>query len=250
MGEQCCKNKRGKCNIERNELRNLSSFDGCKNYDPNQQLIFPPELKVGGFSQKSFVVHHKDHHWYQPTSLAHALSLKASLPNARIIAGNSEVGIELKFRFIDVKHAINLKQIAELRGSHLDESQGAYLGMGLSLSEVQTTLKSYINELPEYKTRVFSVIVEMLHWFAGKHIRNMATIAGNIATASPISDLNPIWMAVNASVVAVSEKRGARCVPLDQKFFLAYRKTVIEDDEILTGIWIPYSNERQYFRAF
>uniref|UniRef100_F1KRL5 xanthine dehydrogenase n=1 Tax=Ascaris suum TaxID=6253 RepID=F1KRL5_ASCSU len=250
MGEQCCKNTRGKCNNERNELKNLSSFDGCKSYDPNQQLIFPPELKVGGFSQKSFVMHHKDYHWYQPTSLAHALSLKTSLPNARIIAGNSEVGVELKFRFINLKHAINLRQIAELRSSHLDESQGAYLGMGLSLSEVQTILRSYINELPEHKTRVFSVIVEMLHWFAGKHIRNMATIAGNIATASPISDLNPIWMAANASVVALSAKRGARRVPLDQKFFVAYRKTVIEDDEILTGIWIPYSNERQYFRAF
>uniref|UniRef100_A0A915BF45 [2Fe-2S]-binding domain-containing protein n=1 Tax=Parascaris univalens TaxID=6257 RepID=A0A915BF45_PARUN len=46
MGEQCCKNKRGKCDSERNELRNLSNFDGCKKYDPNQQLIFPPELKV------------------------------------------------------------------------------------------------------------------------------------------------------------------------------------------------------------
>lgn len=50
-------------------------------------------------------------------------------------------------------------------------------------------------------------------------------------------------MAANASVVALSAKRGARRVPLDQKFFVAYRKTVIEDDEILTGIWIPYSNE-------
>ncbi|VDM24158.1 unnamed protein product [Toxocara canis] len=250
MGAQCCKNTAAKCRDERSELKVLSNFDGCKEYDQSQQLIFPPELQIGGFSQKSFELHDSDHHWYQPTTLAHALSLKRSLPNARIIAGNSEVGIELKFRFVDIMHAINLKQIAELRRAFLHDNEGAYIGMGLSLSEVEIILKKYIQELPEYKTRVFNAVVEMLHWFAGKHIRNMASIAGNIVTASPISDLNPIWMVAKASAVLVSEERGTRTVHLDENFFIAYRKTVIESDEILTGIWIPYSNERQYLRAF
>lgn len=41
-------------------------------------------------------------------------------------------------------------------------------------------------------------IVECLKWFAGHQIRSVATVGGNLANASPISDLNPIWMATQA----------------------------------------------------
>uniref|UniRef100_A0A0M3K673 Xanthine dehydrogenase (inferred by orthology to a D. melanogaster protein) n=1 Tax=Anisakis simplex TaxID=6269 RepID=A0A0M3K673_ANISI len=179
LGEQCCRNK-SKINVcGRNEIKKLSNFDDCKQYDPSQQIIFPPELKVERYEQRSFELHHNELHWYQPSSLTHALFLKKQLANSRIIAGNTEVGVEMKFRFIEIKHAINLKQ----------------------------------------------------------------TIAGNIVTASPISDLNPVWMSVNASVVLMSQERGSRTVFLDESFFIGYRKTIVKADEILVGIWIPYSNE-------
>lgn len=90
----------------------------------------------------------------------------------------------------------------------------------------------------------------MLHYFAGKHVRNMASVAGNIATASPISDLNPIWMASGAQVLLVSEERGERVVTIDEKFFVAYRRTVIKADEVLKGIWIPLTDSSILFRAY
>ena len=62
-------------------------------------------------------------------------------------------------------------------------------------------------------------------------------------TASAISDLNPIWMASGASVVVRSEARGERYVPIDQHFFTGYRKTVIQGDEVVCGIWIPFTEK-------
>jgi hypothetical protein len=47
-----------------------------------------------------------------------------------------------------------------------------------------------------HKVRTLSAILENIRWFAGTHIRNVAAIAGNIVTASPISDLNPVWVAL------------------------------------------------------
>ncbi|VDN27042.1 unnamed protein product [Gongylonema pulchrum] len=76
------------------------------------------------------------------------------------------------------------------------------------------------------------------------------TIAGNIVTATPLSDLNPIWMASGASVLVNSETRGERCVSIDDKFFISYRKTVICPDEVICGIWIPFTKKDEQFMAY
>ena len=54
----------------------------------------------------------------------------------------------------------------------------------------------------QFKCKIFVQIIEMLRWFAGKQIRNVSSIAGNIMTGSPISDLNPIFMAANTVLTA------------------------------------------------
>jgi FAD binding domain in molybdopterin dehydrogenase len=71
---------------------------------------------------------------------------------------------------------------------------------------------------------------------AGRQIRNTGTLGGNIATASPISDLNPIWMAAGATFTVVSAKCGERDVPASQ-FFLGYRCGIWEGDSLKLGGW-------------
>lgn len=61
---------------------------------------------------------------------------------------------------------------------------------------------------------------------AGRQIRNTGTLGGNIATASPISDLNPLWMAFGANFTLISQERGTRTVPAS-RFFLAYRWVLV-----------------------
>ncbi|KAG8239015.1 hypothetical protein J437_LFUL005072 [Ladona fulva] len=56
----------------------------------------------------------------------------------------------------------------------------------------------------KHKTQFFAAIVEMLHWFAGKQIRNVAAVGGNIMTGSPISDLNPIFIAARCKLELIS----------------------------------------------
>ncbi|KAJ1372162.1 hypothetical protein KIN20_034243 [Parelaphostrongylus tenuis] len=175
--------------------------------------------------------------------------LKRLYPHARLISGNSELGVELKFRFIELRIVINPRQVADLHEVR-QESTGIYMGTGLSLTEVDNCLEHYMKKLPAQRCGVFEAVHEILHWFAGKHVRNVASIAGNLVTASPISDMNPIWMASGTKVILESQERGVRCPVIDEHFFLGYRKAAIETDEVVKAILIPFTKENQFFNVY
>ncbi|KAL3069241.1 hypothetical protein niasHT_034471 [Heterodera trifolii] len=235
--------------INSEKQNKLSNLCNLPNTDSSQELIFPPELAIGEWHKKGFVMEYKGCFWYQPVDLEHLLALKREFPNARLMAGNTEIGVELKFRHIEMGRIINIKNVPSLRSHRCDEN-GIWLGIGHSLNETKNILHHYINTLPKEKTKVISAVCKMLSLFAGNHIRNMATVAGNIATASPISDLNPIWMASDAKVILASEERGKRIVCIDQNFFPSYRKTLIAQDEVITELFVPFSTPNQFFRAY
>ncbi|KAF4705611.1 Alternative oxidase, mitochondrial precursor, partial [Perkinsus olseni] len=89
-----------------------------------------------------------------------------------------------------------------------------------------TTLKELIEQADYCGSDVLRGVVAMLRLFASEHIRNVATLGGNIATASPISDLNVIWLAAGASFQIARLESGQieyRDVPVDE-FFISYRK--------------------------
>jgi xanthine dehydrogenase iron-sulfur cluster and FAD-binding subunit A len=77
----------------------------------------------------------------------------------------------------------------------------------------------------------------MLSWFAARQIRNRATLGGNIATASPIGDLAPVLLALDASV-QLSHHAGQRLVAIAD-FFSGYRQTCLADNEVIEAIIIP-----------
>uniref|UniRef100_A0A2I3GYL8 Xanthine dehydrogenase n=1 Tax=Nomascus leucogenys TaxID=61853 RepID=A0A2I3GYL8_NOMLE len=126
---------------------------------------------------------------------------------------------------------------------------GISFGAACPLSIVEKTLVDAVAKLPAQKTEVFRGVLEQLRWFAGKQVKSVASVGGNIITASPISDLNPLFMASGAKLTLVS--RGTRrTVRMDHTFFPGYRKTLLSPEEILLSIEIPYSREGEYFSAF
>ena len=78
--------------------------------------------------------------------------------------------------------------------SHTEE--GVNIGSSVTITNLQTYLKQLVDTLPSYKTQTLTAILHQIRWFAGYQIRNAAAIGGNICTASPISDLNPVLLAV------------------------------------------------------
>src|SRR4029077_4856370 len=100
------------------------------------------------------------------------------------------------------------------------------IGAGLTLSQVA---QAWTSAPPVWH--------EWLPLFASPLIRNRATLGGNLATASPIGDGAPLLLALDARV-RIAGPRGERIVPLDS-FFLGYRKTALQPDELLVSILLP-----------
>ena len=82
---------------------------------------------------------------------------------------------------------------------------------------------------------------------AGKQIRNVAAVGGNIMTGSPISDLNPILMAAGAVLQVQSKVGGVRHVPFDSTFYTGYRRNVVRPDEVLVSIRLPFPPSPDHF---
>ena len=79
-------------------------------------------------------------------------------------------------------------------------------------------------------------------------MRNVSTIAGNICTASPISDLNPVWVALGAHI-RLQSKTSVRLVPMTE-FFLGYRKTALKPSEVAISLFVPFTRENEYSSSF
>ncbi|XP_063958717.1 xanthine dehydrogenase/oxidase-like isoform X1 [Lytechinus pictus] len=220
-------------------------------YDPTQDIIFPPELLLStakeNKSSLTFVGTRVT--WHRPLTLNELLDLKTKHPTAKLIGGNTEIGIETKFGnklypiLIDVNHIRELKELTV-------KGDGVLIGAGVTLNGVDTFLKEIITREQNFKKIALEAIVEMLRWFAGRQIRDVAMIGGNIVTGSPISDLNPILMACKCTLELVSQTRGTRFVFMDEHFFTGYRKNVIELDEVLKSITIPFTKENEYVYGF
>lgn len=193
MGEKCCKNQKNGCKEEEDDK--LFEPSEWAPFDPSQEPIFPPELKLSdGLDKRSIAFYGKSVTWYRPNNLNDLLTLKLEHPNAKIIVGNTEVGVEVKFKHFHYPVLIMPNQIPEMNETKIT-ANGVEFGASVTLMDIDKTFSHLIKTLPEHKTRLFKASVTMLHYFAGKQIRNVAALGGNIMTGSPISDMVPVCSA-------------------------------------------------------
>ncbi|KAI8322904.1 xanthine dehydrogenase [Martensiomyces pterosporus] len=230
-------------------------------YDPTQDLIFPPFLvryargKTSGDEPqlKPLEIVNSDasawcQRFYRPLSLEGLLSVCQKYPGCKLVAGNSEVGVEIKLKRSKFPVQVYVNDIPELRQITIEEDQVTF-GANITLARFEHTLEKLMAENAKERTQSFAALRENLRYFAGNQIRNVATIAGNIATASPISDLNPVFMAAGAVVTLASSTGGRRQVPMSE-FFLGYRRTAMQSGEVLLSVAVPFNSEGEVVRAF
>uniref|UniRef100_A0A8C1ZRF5 Xanthine dehydrogenase/oxidase n=1 Tax=Cyprinus carpio TaxID=7962 RepID=A0A8C1ZRF5_CYPCA len=217
--------------------------------DPTQEIIFPPELmSLSKQPQRELRFAGERVLWIQPCSLEELLELKATYPNAKLVVGNTEVGIEMKFKNLLYPVILAPAYIPELNIIQ-NTQDGIQVGASVTLTVLGDVLRAAVKKLPAHQTEVFKAVLEQLRWFAGQQIRNVAAVGGNIMTASPISDLNPVFMAASCKLTVMS-KGEKHVIEMDGKFFPGYRKTILKPEEILLSIEIPYTRKGQYFSAF
>jgi xanthine dehydrogenase small subunit len=161
----------------------------------------------------------------RPLDVAETLDLLAGDPDAQLLAGSTDWGVELNLRHARAPLTIAIDRLEELRGLAIGDSV-IEIGAALTLSEIERGLAGRI-----------PVLAELFPQFASRLIRNGATLGGNLGTGSPIGDAAPALLALESSVVLAS-RSGDREVALAD-YFTGYRQTQKRTDELIRSVRIP-----------
>ena len=170
-------------------------------------------------------IHKENKNYYKPFKLADALAFRSKFPGATIVGGATDTALRQTKKREILTEILDISDVAELN-YFVEEHQIYKIGSGLTLEK----LKSLSAEkLP--------ALHKMLQLFGSLQIRNLATIGGNIGSASPIGDTLPLMLAYKAHI-KLQSLTFDRIIRMDE-FIKGYRTTNIRSNELITGIHIP-----------
>jgi xanthine dehydrogenase small subunit len=177
----------------------------------------------------------KGNEFVSPATLAEVADYLVKHPQTTLLAGSTEIGLQVNKQFTRPEHIMYLGNVTELRQVQ-DSAQAWRIGAMVSL---EVTLDLIRDAYPDF--------AEVLRRFGSPPIRSTATLAGNIANGSPIGDSMPCLMALGATLVL---RRGdkSRQVALDQ-FYTGQKKNVLQAGEFIEAIVLPKPVAGQVFRA-
>ncbi len=161
----------------------------------------------------------------RPTSLPELFAAMAEHPKATLVAGATEIGVDVTKKFKAFPVLISTEGVPELTRIAKGEAHWR-IGGSATLTAIEDAVSS------EYPS-----LAKMIKVFAARQIRNRATFGGNLATASPIGDAPPVLLSLDAELVLASAG-GSRTLPLCD-FFTGYRKTLLAPGEIILEILLP-----------
>lgn len=171
-----------------------------------------------------------------PRTLSELASIYAENPDARLLGGGTDLALEVTQQLKPQNQLIYLGEVTELQAiEHKPDS--IEIGAAVSLSECDRALQ-----------KQYPQISGLLKRFGSSQVRNQGTIGGNIANASPIGDLPPVLIALDAGLW-LQQGEEKRVVSIEE-FFVDYRKTILRPGELISRIIIPLPAADQQFQVY
>ncbi len=174
--------------------------------------------------------------FYLPDNAQQLARLKHDMPDARLLAGGTDLALEVTQQLKDLGKLIylgNVRELTEVRET--DE-------------EIEIGAATTLVRLDELLGATYPELSALLKRFGSRQIRNVATVGGNLANGSPIGDLAPVFMALDARIT-LQGTGGLRTLPMDG-FFRAYRKTALRDDEFILSVTISRPPEAGQLKVY
>jgi aerobic carbon-monoxide dehydrogenase medium subunit len=178
--------------------------------------------------------------YLRPTTISEAIGfLQQYGDDAKILSGGQSLIPMMKLRIARPAYLIDINRIAGL--SYIKEEGGNLKIGGL-------TREAELEASPLVRSR-FPIIIDTARVIADPQVRNLATIAGNLAHGDPANDHPATMLSLGAKVVATGDN-GERVIPIED-FFVTLFTTALQQDEIVTEIRIPLPPARSggaYFK--
>lgn len=189
-----------------------------------------------GITGGSIVVSTGRQTYFRPATLQEALETKRLHPDAIVTNGGTDVALRVTKKHDLLPEILDVSGIDTLRGWS-EEDGNVIVGAGTSMEACEDLCRGR-----------FPALTAMLGVFGSLQIRNMATIGGNLGTASPVGDLLPALIAQGAQIVLRST-RGERLVPAS-RFVVGYRRTAAEADELIAAVVLPPMHCGTFIRSY
>jgi xanthine dehydrogenase small subunit len=197
-------------------LRDAALSLGAAPSDAFRERLGHPAPAMAAYSTSCFA---------RPASIDDCLALLAANPEARLVAGATDLAVEANLRGRRWPMLVSVEGVPRLK-TFSETEVAIEIGAGLTLTELE-----------EHWTEAPAAVRSWFALFGSPLIRNRATLGGNLATASPVGDAAPLLLALDAEV-RIAGASGQRSVAL-RDFFTGYRKTALAPGEIIAAIRIP-----------
>ena len=210
-------------------LNNKKDQDQFKK-NKNQTISLLRKLKTVDLE-----INNREKKYFAPKTIIYLKKILKKFPNAKILSGGTDLSLEVTKLRKELKTIISLNSIEKL--NFIKKTKNLVeIGATTSLIDFQNFIKKY-----------FVDFYDILKRYGSIQIRNVGTIAGNIATASPIGDTLPLLLTLDAKVVVQGLKQ-TKVFSLNE-FFISYRKTKLKKGEFIYSIKIPI-NKNKIFKAY
>ncbi len=176
------------------------------------------------------------HTSFNPRTVDELANLYRLYPEARLLAGGTDLALQVTQQHQSLETLIYIGDIEELQQVRVDP-QHIELGAAATLSRCYQTLAG---DYPDFGA--------LLQRFASLQIRNLGTLGGNIANASPIGDMPPALLALGAELVLRTGSQ-RRTLKLED-FFIDYRVTALQPSEFIEQIVLPRAQAQGQFRCY
>lgn len=187
-------------------------------------------------ADESLSISRSEQQFYAPKTTDELADLLETHSGATILAGATDVGLWVTKQHSTLPAILYIGQIKSLKSLSVDTDQ-ITIGASVTYSEAKEVLGNHFSDLGELVRRI-----------ASTQIRNSGTIGGNIANGSPIGDMPPALIALNATLTLHS-KKGQRTIPLED-FFIQYGQQDLNAGEFVEAILLPLPKESEVFRAY
>uniref|UniRef100_A0A674F2Z7 xanthine dehydrogenase n=1 Tax=Salmo trutta TaxID=8032 RepID=A0A674F2Z7_SALTR len=196
-----------KCLIPCQISEELFHMDNVLPLDPSQDLIFPPELMIMGKKRAcgSLCFQGDRLKLISPVDLTNLLELKTEYSEAPVVVGNTTIaGPNMQLKGVHHPLIIYAGRVSDLHTVTWGKD-GVSMGAVCTLSSLKEEMERAVREMEAERTRGYQALLQTLRCLAGKQIRNMATIGGNILSANPKYDLNSVLAALDCTLQVMSK---------------------------------------------
>lgn len=173
-------------------------------------------------------VNHTERYYLPLNDAQLALAFNAA-PEARLICGATDVGLEVTQQLIQHDAYIDVSRMQGL--TNIEEKGGElHIGAAVTFSQLEDYFKGHSSAQSQ-------AWLQLLELIGSRQIRNRGSIGGNLANGSPIADTPPLLLALDASVM-LQQGEQQRSLPL-REFFIGYRQTALREGEIIRAVCLP-----------